>query len=41
MKVLHLTFSDHFGGANIAAYRLHKCLESKIFSRLLVYKKKE
>jgi glycosyltransferase involved in cell wall biosynthesis len=41
MKVLHLTFSDHFGGANIAAYRLHKCLEPKIFSRLLVYKKKK
>lgn len=41
MKILHLTFSDHFGGANIAAYRLHKCLESKIFSKLLVYNKKK
>ncbi len=39
MKVLHLTFSDHFGGANIAGYRLHKRLESKIFSRLLVFNK--
>jgi glycosyltransferase involved in cell wall biosynthesis len=41
MKVLHLTYSDHFGGANIAAYRLHKCLESKISSRMLVYNKKK
>lgn len=39
MKVLHLTFSDHYGGANIAGYRLHKCLETKIFSRLLVFDK--
>ena len=39
MNVLHLTFSDHFGGANIAAYRLHKCLEPKIYSRLLVFNK--
>lgn len=41
MKVLHLTFSDHYGGANIAAYRLHKSLESKIVSKLLVYNKKK
>ena len=40
MKILHVSFSDNFGGANIAAYRLHKSLSKKIDSKLLVYDKK-
>ncbi len=40
MKILHVSFSDNFGGANIAAYRLHNALQKKIDSRLLVYDKK-
>ena len=27
MKILHVTFSDHFGGANISAYRIHESLK--------------
>ena len=40
MKILHVSFSDNFGGANIAAYRLHESLSKKIDSKLLVYDKK-
>ena len=40
MKVLHISFSDNYGGANIAAYRTHKCLEKKIVSKMLVFDKK-
>ena len=40
MKVLHVTFSDNYGGANIAAYRIHKSLENKIISKILVLDKK-
>ena len=39
MKVLHVTFSDNFGGANIAAFRLHEALQQKIDSKLVVYNK--
>jgi glycosyltransferase involved in cell wall biosynthesis len=41
MKVLHVTFSDNFGGANIAALRLHEALESKINSKLIVFNKRK
>ena len=41
MKVLHVTFSDNFGGANIAALRLHESLESKIDSKLIVFDKRK
>lgn len=40
MKVLHISFSDSYGGANIAAYRTHKSLEKKIESKMMVYDKK-
>jgi glycosyltransferase involved in cell wall biosynthesis len=37
MKILHVTFSDHFGGANISAYRVHESLEqNNIDSKILV-----
>jgi glycosyltransferase involved in cell wall biosynthesis len=40
MKVLHISYSDAFDGASIAAYRLHKSLREKgIDSRLIVMKK--
>ena len=41
MKVLHVSFSDNFGGANIAAFRLHEALQEKIDSKLIVYNKKK
>ena len=40
IKVLHISFSDHYGGANISAMRLHECLEKKINSKFLVLNKK-
>ena len=40
MKILHLNYSDHEGGASIAAYRIHKALLNKNFnSEMLVVKK--
>ena len=37
MKILHVTFSDHFGGANISAYRIHESLkQNNIDSKILV-----
>ena len=37
MKILHITFSDHFGGANISAYRIHESLkQNNIDSKILV-----
>ena len=41
MKILHLTYSDNFGGANLAASRLNDLLNKyKIKSNLLVIDKK-
>ena len=37
IKILHLTFSEHFGGANISAYRIHESLKlNNIDSKILV-----
>ena len=37
MKILHVSFSDHFGGANISAYRIHESLkQNNIDSKILV-----
>jgi glycosyltransferase involved in cell wall biosynthesis len=41
VKILHISFSDNFGGANIAAYRLHEALSKKIDSKMLVFDKKK
>ena len=41
MKIIHISFSDNFGGANIAAVRLNNSLKKKIDSRLIVYNKKK
>ena len=41
MKIIHISFSDNFGGANIAAVRLHNSLKKKIHSRLIVFNKKK
>ena len=41
MKILHVTYSDNYGGANIAATRVHKSLlNSKKNSYLVVIDKK-
>ena len=41
MKILHITYSDKYGGANIAAARIHNAmLKNKQNSYLLVIDKK-
>tara|TARA_X000000950_G_scaffold287606_1_gene400657 strand:- start:2638 stop:3792 length:1155 start_codon:yes stop_codon:yes gene_type:complete len=41
MKILHITYSDNYGGANIAANRIHKSLlNHKSETKLLVIDKK-
>ena len=40
IKVLHVSFSDNYGGANIAAVRLHNSLKKKINSKMIVYNKR-
>ena len=42
MKILHITYSDNYGGANIAATRIHKALiTNNMNSHLLVIDKKK
>jgi glycosyltransferase involved in cell wall biosynthesis len=41
MKILHVSYSDLFGGAAKSAFRIHKCLNNfNINSKILVIKKK-
>lgn len=42
MKIIHIAFSDHFGGANISAFRIHESLKlNNIDSKIVVLDRSE
>ena len=39
-KIIHLSYSDHIGGASIAAKNIYNCLNKKISSKFICEEKR-